>query len=373
MEEKKKINFKKILIQTGISILIYGLCVGFCYLLDYFKINDLNFIIIFVLGILVTAIFTEGFLFSILLSIISVFSYNFLFTIPRYTFHFNDRSYLFTFLLMFIISIIVSTLTYVLKKKMNLVKELAIEKNNLENNVEKEKMKAMLLRSISHDLRTPLTAIKNGSEVLLDGKEISEDEQKEIVEGIYSKSSWTIRLVENLLTLSRIDGENLTVKKKDELLEEIIPQAIRNVESILGHRKIHYDMPEDITIVKVDSTLIIQVITNILTNAINHTKDDGNIYFKVWKTGKNTIIRIKNDGKLIAKEDLQYIFDLYYRGGDNQHSNGFGLGLSICKLIITAHKGTIEAQSNENVGTYFQFSLPNTDEKGRKNEKHLNY
>lgn len=364
----KKINVKKVIIQFLITLLIYGVCIGFCSLLDYFKINDLNFIIIFVLGILITAILTDGFFFSILLSIVSVFTYNFLYTVPKFTFHFNEKSYMFTFLLMFFISVIVSTLTYVLKKKMTQVKELAIEKNNLKNNIEKEKMKAMLLRSISHDLRTPLTAIKNGSEVLLDGKDITKDEEHEIIEGIYSKSDWTIRLVENLLTLSRIDGESLTVKKQDELLEEIIPQAVRNVETIIGNRKIHYDIPDDIVVIKVDATLIIQVITNILANAIHHTDDNGNIYFKVWQTGKHTVIRIKNDGSQINTEDLPHIFEPYYRGGDNQKTNGFGLGLSICKIIITAHGGTIEANNDPVKGVYFQFALPNEDDKKEEEE-----
>lgn len=224
-------------------------------------------------------------------------------------------------------------------------------------------MKATLLRSISHDLRTPLTTMKNGAEVLLDNQSIEDSDRREILSSIVEKADWTIRLVENLLSLSRIDQENLTVKKKPEALEEIIPQAIRTVHGALGNRKIHYDMPAELLLVPVDATLIIQTISNILGNAIKHTADNGNITIKVWNAGKNSVFRISNDGAPIQEEDLPHIFEAYYKGGDSIENNGVGLGLSICKLIIVAHGGKITAR-NSDLGVVFEFTLPMEDNNG---------
>ena len=112
MEAETKKRLLEILKKTGISLLVFALCTGLCYFLDYFKINDLNFLIIYVLGILLTAVFTKGFAYSSLLSVVSVFGYNFFFTIPRFTFHFNDKMYMVTFILMFLVGLGISTVTF---------------------------------------------------------------------------------------------------------------------------------------------------------------------------------------------------------------------------------------------------------------------
>lgn len=287
MEAETKKRLLEILKNTGITLLVFALCTGLCYFLDYFKINDLNFLIIYVLGILLTAVFTKGFAYSSLLSVVSVFGYNFFFTIPRFTFHFNDKMYMVTFILMFLVGLGISTVTFQLKRKMEQVSVLGVERIKLKSAAEKEQLKATLLRSISHDLRTPLTTIKNGAELLLDNPRLEEGDKEKILGDIVSKSDWTIRLVENLLSLTRIDSEKLTVKKSPEALEEILPQAVRNVSGKLGTRALHYDVPEEMLLVPMDATLILQVIGNILDNAAKHTPPEGNIWIKVWNTGKN--------------------------------------------------------------------------------------
>lgn len=348
---KKIIN--NILIASGSFIV----CTYICFLLDYFNINDLNFLIIYILGILVTAAFTNGYLYSSILSIVSVFGYNFFFIVPKLSFKINDIMYMVTFVLMFVVGLGISTVTFQLKKRIMQVAQLNMEKMVLKNHAEKEQVKATLLRSISHDLRTPLTTIKSGAELILDCPNLETIDKEEILNDIIYKSDWTIRLVENLLSLTRIDSEKLTVKKHKEVLEEIIPQAIRNINGIIGGREIHYDMPKDMIIVPMDATLIIQGVTNILTNAIKHTKDNGNLWIKIWDTGKNVIIRISNDGEPIEAKDLPHVFESYFTTGDKTSEGGIGLGLAICKLIVSAHGGQIEARNAENK-VIFEFSLP---------------
>lgn len=348
-------KWKTSLADTMMTAGVFVITTGVCFLLDHFNVTDLNFLIIYVLGILITAVLTKGTVYSSILSIVSVLAYNFFFTKPRYTFQFNDNMYIFTFLLMLAVGIITSLITAELKHRMAQISALNIEKEKLRSNAEKEKLKATLLRSISHDLRTPLTTMKNGAELIMENPDISKEDRDEILGDIVSKSMWMVRLVENLLSLSRIDSEKLTVKKSPEALEEIIPQAVRNVAGIMGNRKIHYDMPSELLLIPMDATLIIQTISNILTNAIRHTKDDGNIWIKVWSTGTNAVFRFINDGDPIDEKDLPHIFEMYYTSGDR---GGIGVGLAICELIVTAHGGHIEAGNTEDKRVLFEFNLP---------------
>ncbi len=356
-------KLKRIALQALVTAGIFFVCTGICYLLDSLRINDLNFLIIYVLGILLCAVFTSGYVYSLLLSAVSVLGYNFCFTVPRYTLHFIDRSYIVTFILMLIVGVGISTVTYQLKRRLKQVNALNMEKAKLKSEAEKEQMKAMLLRSISHDLRTPLTTMKNGAEVLLGEGKLSEADRREILTDITEKADWTIRLVENLLSLSRIDSEHLTVKKKPEALEEIVPQAVNKMRGVLGGRTVHYDMPSELMLVPMDATLIMQTLTNILGNAVKYTAEDGNITIKVWDSGRNAVFRISNDGEPIAEADLPHVFEAYYKGGDSTKDSGGGLGLSICKLIVTAHGGKISASSAPGCVS-FEFTLPMERENG---------
>ncbi len=354
----RKKKFHKILIDITITLSTFAVCTGICYLLDYFKLKDLNFIIIYVLGVLTTALLTRGYVYSSVLSLLSVLGYNFFFTTPRYSLQFNDKMYLVTFVLMFAVSIITSTIMFKFKKRMSQVIMLNKEKEKLNSASEKDQLKVTLLRSISHDLRTPLTTIKNGAEILLENDTISDADRDEVLADITIKADWTIRLVENLLALSRIDSAELTVKKEKEALEEILPQAVRNMQGVLGNRKITYYMPENLLLVPMDATLIMQAVGNIVNNAIKHTEDDGNIWIQVWDTAENAVFRISNDGKAIADTDLPHIFDMYYTTIDRNNESGFGIGLAVCKLIITAHGGQISARNTDEGKVVFEFTLP---------------
>lgn len=360
MKKKTKKLILSILVNIGFTILVFAICTGICYLLDHFNVNVLNFLIVYALGVLVTAVFTKGYWYSSVLSITSVFGYNFFFTVPRYTFMFNDKSYWITFILMFVISLVISFVMYQLKKRYEQITLLNIEKLNLIKETEKEQMKATLLRSISHDLRTPLTTIKDGAELILDNPNIDETDKKEILSDISQKAEWTVRLVENLLSLTRINSESLTVKKMPEAVEEIIPQAVRTVNGIIGGRKIHYGLPKQLLLVPMDATLIMQAISNILNNAIKHTKYDGNIWIKVFSSSKNAVFRISNNGEKIKEVDIDHIFEMYYTTGDQKQNGGVGIGLAICKLILSAHGGDIEVRQDENKVT-FEFTLPMED------------
>ena len=353
-----KTSIKRKIIDVLIAITAFIVATGLCYLLDLFHINSLNFIIIYILAILFTAVLTKGYIYSALLSVVCMFGYNFFFTVPRYSFAFNDRMYMVTFVLMFTIGIVTTAITYQLKKKMMQINALNMEKAELKNEAEKEQIKATLLRSVSHDLRTPLTTMKNGVEILIKNPDLDSNDKNEILNDISQKADWTVRLVENLLSLSRIDNENFSVKKTPEAVEEIIPEVVRNCKANIGDRKIHYEIPPTLLLVPMDATLIMQAFSNILINACRHTMDDGHIWINVWETGKNAVFRISNDGVPIKDIDLPHIFDMYYTTTDGHRGKGVGLGLAICKLIVSAHGGQIKARNSEKGRVEFEFTLP---------------
>lgn len=356
----KKDTVKKTAFCILITFAAFAVCTGLSFLLDHFGVKDLNFIIIYVLGILLTAVLTEGIVYSAALSVISVLGYNFFFTVPRFSFKIDDLMYLVTFFLMFFVGLGIGLVTDKMKKRMRQINDLNLEKMRLKNDMEKEEVKAMLLRSISHDLRTPLTTIKSGAQLICDSPRMSEEDRNEILSDIVEKTEWTIRLVENLLSLTRIDSEKLTVRKRPEAVEEVIPQAVRTVRGRLGGRKIHYDLPDAMLLVPMDATLIMQVIGNILVNAVRYTTEDNNIWIKVWNAGGHAVFRISNDGEPIAEKDLPHVFEKYYTTGDTAAGNNVGLGLAICKLIVTAHGGEITARSADGKVT-FEFTLPMED------------
>lgn len=346
---------RKVLIDSLIIIGIFVITTILCFFLDLLHIDVLNFMVIYVLGIMVGSIICDGFIYPIVLSLLSVLGFNFFFTEPRYSFKINDPKYIVTIILVALVGLVVSSIMYKLKSYTKRVNDMKIEQLRLKNEMEKEQIKSTMLRGISHDLRTPLTTIKNGVALILDDN-ISKSEKGELGTKIAQKCDWTIRLMNNLLSLTRINEQNFTVKKNNELVEEILPEAVRSVEEMLGNRKLHYDIPEELFVVPMDGILIIQVITNILNNAIRYTSDTGNIWFKVWNAGDKAIFRISNDGELIKDEDLPHIFELYY-STDAHSGNEYGLGLAICKMIIEAHKGHIEARNSKDK-VIFEFSLP---------------
>ncbi len=352
-------------IDVAAFILSFGITNGICFLFDYLKINDLNFIIVYIMGIILTGFFTNTFIYSTLQSIFSVVFYNLFFTTPRFTLGVSDLQYLITFFLMLIVGLFISALTYSYKKHMKKINELNLRNSALRHEADIENARGTLLRSISHDLRTPLTSMKTGADLLLNHPELEQRQKDEILKDISSKSEWTIRLVENLLTLTRIDSKKMTVKKKPEALEEVIPEAVRGVNGIIGGRKIHYDMPTGLVFVDMDATLITQVIINILTNAIQHTKDDGNIWIKVFDSGFSYAFWIENDGTPIADYAIDHVFEMYYT--TNERQGGIGVGLAICKMIVEAHGGEISCLNTKDGHVRFEFILPKEEKSNEQN------
>lgn len=225
---------------------------------------------------------------------------------------------------------------------------------------EKERLRANLLRAISHDLRTPLTSISGNASVLLsDESAIDTISQKKLLNDIYDDSLWLINLVENLLSVTRIDNGNMSIKTQAELVEELISEALLHINRKKTEHHITVNLKEQLLMASVDSRLIIQVLVNIIDNAIKYTDIGSEINITAFKKRKNVVIEISDNGKGISDSDKEQIFDMFFTSSTNTGDNrrGLGLGLALCKSIIVAHNGEIYVKDNKNGGTVFGFTL----------------
>lgn len=226
---------------------------------------------------------------------------------------------------------------------------------------EKEKMRSNLLRAISHDLRTPLTGILGASSVILEnGESLDRQTHDILVANIKEDSQWLIRMVENLLSVTRIKEGTMNVAKKPEAAEEIIAGAIRRMRKRFPKSKITARVPDELLLVPMDGTLIEQVLINLLENAIKHSPADSVIEVEVRSNGEEAVFEVMDHGEGIAEKDFPYLFESYVQNGkrSSDSSRGMGIGLSICKSIIKAHSGKMEAANQDAGGAIFWFTLP---------------
>ena len=489
------------LISIIACVTILGLC--------FYKLGftESNIITIYILGVVFVAVSTEGKFYSTFSSIISVFTFNYFFTEPRYTMQVYDMSYIITFIVMFIAAMLTSSLTMRVKEqsyenaikarstevlletsqklqKANGINEiydvigrqilklldrtvmiypvykskelgepisfqsstekrireyttanewavaewvlrnnknagattntlsgarclymairgkdtvqavvgislkdneissheknlliamlgefgLSLEKETI-NEIKKEihvkakqeQLRANLLRAISHDLRTPLTSISGNASILM-GNEMALDKEKKIglYTDIYDDSMWLINLVENLLSVTRIDNGTMSINMQPELIEEVITEALRHINRRKCEYKIYTEVSDDLIMAQMDSRLIVQVIINIVDNAIKYTPPGSEIRIRARSLNKEmVIVDIIDNGEGIIDEDKVRLFDMFFTSDKNKGDSrrGLGLGLSLCKSIIDAHGGNISVRGNIPKGTIFSFTL----------------
>lgn len=238
---------------------------------------------------------------------------------------------------------------------------LSDEQRNILVETEKEKMRSNLLRAISHDLRTPLTGILGASSAILENEgAINADTSRQLIVNIKEDSQWLIRMVENLLSVTRINEGTMNVSKALEAGEEIIAEAVSRIRRRYGERNIQVKVPEKFLEVPMDGTLIVQVLINLLENAIKHSREETLIEVCLRKQEDWAVFEVLDNGKGISEEDLPYLFEGYTAlgGKTSDSSRGLGIGLSICRSIIKAHHGRIEAENRSNGGAAFRFCLP---------------
>ena len=318
--------------------------------------NSANIALLYILALIIICRISIGYMYGLVCSVIAVICVNFLFTYPYFKINFTMSGYPITFLVMLIISIMASTTT----SHLTMQAEIIAEREKQLAEAEMEKMRANLLRAISHDLRTPLTGIIGNSSLFLENqKRLSREEQREIVENIYNDSDWLLNMVENLLTVTRIQGDNLAITTSEESVEEVISEALQKLHKRHPEVTIHVEFPENYIMLPMDAILIEQVTINLLENAILHANSAKPIELLVEENANDVSFTVRDYGKGLPPQMLNNLFDgtTYAPAQTSDARKGMGIGLSICKTIITAHHGTLIGR-NHSSGAEFIFTLP---------------
>lgn len=224
-----------------------------------------------------------------------------------------------------------------------------------------EQLRANLLRAISHDLRTPLTSISgNASNLLSNGDAFDKETKLKLYTDIYDDSMWLINLVENLLSVTRLEEGHMNLHMSAELMDDVVTEALHHIDRKSVEHHITVKNECEFMLAKMDAKLIVQVVINIVDNAIKYTPSGSNIEITMLRQGDKAVVKIADDGPGISDEMKAHVFDMFFSGANKvvDSRRSLGLGLSLCKSIVNAHGGQITVSDNHPQGTIFTFSLP---------------
>mgnify|MGYP000849562423 CR=1 FL=1 len=245
---------------------------------------------------------------------------------------------------------------------------VAIEKERLNQTNEEyavqmkqERLRSDLLHSISHDLRTPLTTISGNASLLMENTVTDEKEKQRIYSDIYDDSVWLMGLVENLLSITRMDNGSLKIHKEAQDLADIVDAALAHAAPRLKNAKVDVDKGQQLAIVNGDSSLLVQMLGNLIDNAVKYAGNNCHLDISIRTEGSDCILRIADDGPGIADTDKEKIFDMFYTAQKHKTIDGrrgLGLGLALCREIAQAHNGTITVKDARPHGTAFEVILP---------------
>lgn len=343
-----------------------------CAVILHFTWIDNDAPIVFVLAVVAISRMTYHIYYGVTASLISSFAVNYFFTYPYNYFTLNIVGYPIDFVCFTCVSIVVSVLTYQLRgEKEKAVRhekatvELYERNKKLEEKraaaelaAEKEKMHSNLLRAVSHDLRTPLTAVAGASSMLMKKDScLSDQEKQRLAYDIHEEALWLNQMVENLLSITRFRNDvPVQLKETEELVEEVLEESITKVRKRFPQQEINVTVPDDMLFVPMDAMLIEQVLINLIENSIRHSGVKEPIEVSVRKEAGTAVFSVRDYGRGVLEEELSNLF--HGMGHQNDSSRGMGIGLSLCKSIILAHKGTLIAENKPDRGIEFRFSLP---------------
>ena len=305
---------------------------------------------IFVLGVFLISLKTQGYFWGITASLLSVLAVNYAFTYPYYAFDLISPECLASAFVMLVVAILTGTLTTQIKHQEKIKAE-----------TEREHMRANLLRAVSHDLRTPLTTIYGSCSAVMENYDsLSKEQQLKLLGEIQKDSEWLIRMVENLLSVTRIDGGKVQLTKSPTVLEELIDAVLIKFRKRCPNQTVEVEIPEEFISIPMDAMLIEQVLINILENAVDHATGMTKLKLTVTTENNFAFFCISDNGCGIPADRLDKLFTGYLdqdsAPADGSRSN-MGIGLSVCAAIIKAHGSEIHAENNPSGGASFSFAL----------------
>ena len=327
-----------------------------------------NSALVFVLAVVCISFFTTG-------SIIGTFCINYFFMVPYSAFSLSHTGYPVAMLSMVAISCIVCALTS--RVKQQAIEAVRREKNtktlyemNEKLNAEKaaiqlqsarETIRGNILRAVSHDLRTPLTAISGAASVLLSSEDILRSEKNaSLANDIKADADALIVMVENLLSVTRIQDGTIPLKKREEMLEEVAGDAILTTRRRFPNCHVDLELSEDILYLPMEPMLIKQVMVNLLENAVRHSGSQSGILLNLFRQDEWAVVEVRDHGKGLPPEVCQAVQSgrPLSRDLNGDSTRGMGIGLSVCQSIIKAHNGFFAAGNAPEGGAVIRFGLP---------------
>jgi two-component system sensor histidine kinase KdpD len=233
---------------------------------------------------------------------------------------------------------------------------LASEAEQARLAAETERLRSTLLSSVSHDLRTPLATITGAASTLLQPGSLGAEAERELKEAIYEEGDRLNRLVTNLLDMTRLESGSLQLNRDWQSLEELAGTALGRLEKDLKGRKVVVSIPADLPLVSVDGLLIEQVLVNLLDNTVKYTEPGSPVYVSATAADGMVTVEVADEGPGVPPGSEERVFEKFYRAGAGPR--GSGLGLPICKAVVTAHGGRIWAENRFPRGVAFRFALP---------------
>ena len=334
-----------------VSVSLYLISVGFCLVLRNFDpTNDTSYVsMIFLLDVFLTALLTDGFFFSLTIAVFAVLSVDYIFTPPFWEVSFTLAGFPLTFLVMMTICVATGIVTSRAKKV-----------SEMEREAEREKIHSNLLRAVSHDIRTPLTGIVGATNVLLEQDDVLTPQQRrELLKNANEEAQWLIHIVENLLSITRIGaGEDAQVTKTPEAAEEVIEGAVGKFRRQYPQIDVRVELPEEFFLVPMDPLLIQQVMTNLLENAAVHGVTTTRVVVSLEKRGKWARFTVCDNGRGIPEGRLHNLFDGTQSAQKGDSTRSMGIGLSVCKTVVAAHRGKIKGENIKGGGARFTVDLP---------------
>ena len=332
-----------------------------------------NSALVFTLAVACISLLSPGYVPGILASVLSAVAINVFFMYPYARFNLTLTGYPVAFISFVCIACIVSTLTSRVKLQATEARRreqhtrqlfeqnqaLIEEKRKIELEAAREAIRGNILRAVSHDLRTPLTAISGAASVLLENAEARSEQDVYLMRDIRENADWLTAMVENLLSVTRIQQIDTHLNKTPEVLEEVAGDALLKIRRRFPDCNIALVLPDELLIAPMEPTLITQVIMNLLENAIRHSGDREHITLTLSRQDNRAVITVSDRGRGIPKDILQDILQgRQLPVGDTDTTRGMGIGLSACHSIIKAHGGSFTARNRTGAGAQFQFELP---------------
>lgn len=339
--------------NLSITILLFAAATGLSVFFQRLDVHE-HITTIFVFAVFLISLLTDGYVYGIASAVLGTFAVNYIFTFPYFAFDFITPVNLSSAVIMITVAILTGMLTTKIK-----------EHEAVKAESEMERMRANLLRAVSHDLRTPLTTIYSATSTLRErGDSLTRQQRDEMLRSIQEDSEWLVRMVENLLSVTRIDSGQIKISKTPTILDELIDSVMTKFLTRYPQQEVGLDVPEEIVVLPADAILIEQVLINLLENAVIHARGMTKLTLRVFTLGKQAIFEVADDGCGIGSDRLKQIFSGAYEAQEDASDaskRNAGIGLSVCSTIIKAHGGEISAENRKSGGALFRFTLATED------------